>query len=57
MDHSGLFLPGGPFEPGGPAEPAGPFGPVKPVEPIEPASGGGDWLVHSMHVRRNMGKT
>ena len=36
MDHSGLFLPGGPFEPGGPAEPAGPFGPVKPVEPVEP---------------------
>ena len=36
MDHSGLFLPGGPFEPGGPVEPAGPFGPVKPVEPVEP---------------------
>ena len=48
MDHSGLFLPGGPFEPGGPAEPGGPFG---------PASGGGGCLAHSMHVRRNMGRT
>lgn len=35
MDHSRLFLPGGPFEPGGPFGPVDPVDPVEPVEPVE----------------------